>query len=200
MWIDRVVELVPRERIVCIKHLSLAEEHLHDHFRAAHEVVPNAEGGWWQPASDEPNRSATLIDCGSALPLMPASLMIEGMAQTAGILVGHANDFKDKPVLAKISKAELTLDATAGQTIRYTAVAERLDPVGASVLGTVDIISVAADGSTSVQRSGEISLMFSNIDQNMSGLVFPEHNFVFSESFQTLLSLSGVEMPSGVSR
>jgi 3-hydroxymyristoyl/3-hydroxydecanoyl-(acyl carrier protein) dehydratase len=34
MWIDRVVELKPRERLVAIKHVSLAEEHLHDHFDA----------------------------------------------------------------------------------------------------------------------------------------------------------------------
>ena len=34
MWIDRIVELVPRERMVAIKNISLAEEHLHDHFSA----------------------------------------------------------------------------------------------------------------------------------------------------------------------
>ena len=28
MWIDRIVELVPRERMVAIKNVSLAEEHL----------------------------------------------------------------------------------------------------------------------------------------------------------------------------
>ena len=32
MWIDRIIELVPRQRLVAIKHISLAEEHLHDHF------------------------------------------------------------------------------------------------------------------------------------------------------------------------
>lgn len=196
MWIDRVVELVPRERIVSIKHLSLAEEHLHDHFPAQHEVIRDASGNWWQPGTSDPSRSATLIDCAAATPIMPASLIIEGMAQTAGILVGHAHDFKDKPVLAKISKAELTRDAAPGQTIRYTAIVERLDPVGASVTGTVEFISMNADGTTSAHHAGEISLMFSNIDQNMAGHVFPEHNFVFSESFKTLLSLSGIAMPA----
>ena len=34
MWIDRVVELQPGKRLVAIKNVSLAEEHLHDHFAA----------------------------------------------------------------------------------------------------------------------------------------------------------------------
>ena len=29
--------------------------------------------------------------------------------------------------------------------------------------------------------------MFSHIDQNMAGLEFPEHNFVFTEQFTELL-------------
>ena len=33
----------------------------------------------------------------------------------------------------------------------------------------------------------EIELMFSHIDQNMAGLKFPEHNFVFTEQFTELL-------------
>ena len=32
MWIDRVIELTPRTRMVAVKNVSLAEEHLHDHF------------------------------------------------------------------------------------------------------------------------------------------------------------------------
>jgi len=34
---------------------------------------------------------------------------------------------------------------------------------------------------------GEIEMMFSHIDQNMAGLEFPEHNFVFTEQFTELL-------------
>ena len=42
---------------------------------------------------------------------------------------------------------------------------------------------------------GRIDLMFSNIDQNISGLEFPSHNFVFGESFKTLLRMSGIQIP-----
>jgi 3-hydroxyacyl-[acyl-carrier-protein] dehydratase len=34
--------------------------------------------------------------------------------------------------------------------------------------------------------------MFSHIDQNLRGLAFPEHNFVFTEQFFSLMRNSGV--------
>ena len=34
----------------------------------------------------------------------------------------------------------------------------------------------------------EMEIMFSHIDQNMSGMQFPEHNFVFTEQFASLLN------------
>src|SRR6266511_2771405 len=38
-------------------------------------------------------------------PVMPGSLILEGLAQTGGILVGEANDFREKVVLAKVPMA-----------------------------------------------------------------------------------------------
>ena len=58
---------------------------------------------------------------------MPNTLVIEGMAQTAGILVGHANDFAEKVILAKIARARFSHAARPGDMIRYTAVIDRLD-------------------------------------------------------------------------
>ena len=42
MWIDRIVGFEPEARLVAIKNVSLAEEHLHDHFPASggHEALP----------------------------------------------------------------------------------------------------------------------------------------------------------------
>ncbi|MEM9373730.1 MAG: beta-hydroxyacyl-ACP dehydratase [Planctomycetota bacterium] len=167
MWIDRVVELVPREKLVAVKQISMAEDHLHDHF--------------------EPNSVRR------AVPIMPASLIVEGMAQTAGVLVGHAEGFREKVVLAKVSKAELELDARPGDTIRYTATIDRFTHAGASTRGQIELFSWTADGLSEPQVLGRVDLIFSHLDNNMGGQTFPEHNFVFSETFATLLSLSGVE-------
>jgi len=166
MWIDRVVELVPRERIVCVKGVTLSEDHLGDHFAAS--------GG----------RGAT--------PIMPASLIIEGMAQTGGILVGHAEGFREKVVLAKIGRAELEAEAAPGDQLRYTATIESMSGVGAATRGVVELIRPGRGGPMPAEPIGRIDLMFSHLDNNMAGMTFPEHNFVFGESFRTLLRTSGV--------
>lgn len=166
MWIDRVLELTPRTRCVTIKHVSLAEDHLHDHFAA-------------DPARSRP-----------PCPIMPASLIVEGMAQTGGILVGHAGGFKEKVVLAKVGKVELAREAVPGDTLRYTATMTLFDAAGASVGGTIELLDPAKPGTA--EQIGSIDLMFSHIDQNMSGIEFPAHNFVFSEGFRTLLRSSGI--------
>jgi len=166
IWIDRIVALERGSRCVAIKNVSLAEEHLHDHFPGT--------------------------------PIMPASLMIEGMAQTAGIMVGHARDFKEKVILAKIGKATFDRDVHPGQTLIYEATMDRIDEAGASTSGIIKLIDLAHAG---LQRSaspdsagtviGTVDLMFSHIDQNMKGLAFPEHNFVFTDQFMNLLERSG---------
>lgn len=171
MWIDRVIDLVPRQRLVAVKNVSLAEEHLHQHFAA--------------------DRARGL----DALPIMPACFVLEGMAQTGGILVGHAEGFKYNVVLAKINRAELLRDATPGCTIKYSAEMERFDDMGASIRGTITLLDHAKPD-LAWQPMGTVDLMFSHLDNSQggagqAGTDFPAHNFVFGEGFQTLLRCSG---------
>src|SRR5947208_9198271 len=63
-------------------------------------------------------------------PVMPAALILEGLAQTGGILVGDANDFQEKVVLAKILSAHFECDALAGVTLVYVLLILILRPVG----------------------------------------------------------------------
>ena len=44
-------------------------------------------------------------------PVMPGTLILEGLAQAGGILVGDANDFREKVVLAKIPWARFHREA-----------------------------------------------------------------------------------------
>ncbi len=147
IWIDRFTEFVPGQRAVALKNVSLAEEHLHDH---------------WEPC-----------------PIMPASLMIEGMAQTAGILVGQARDFKEKVVLAKIRTAEFSDVVYPGDQITYIAEVETLADEAAVTHGTV-----LKNG----QPIGTVDLMFSHVDQSLSGVKVPEENFVFTGQFERLVA------------
>jgi len=161
MWIDQIVEFVPDTRMVAIKNVSMAEDHLHDH----------AIGG---------------------MPTMPASLMIEGMAQTAGILVGSVHQFREKVILAKIVIARFDEDVFPGQTLRYEAQLERMEPAGASTTGIVSRMRFDGPAAGSWQPIGQVDLMFSHLDQNLAGLEFPEENFVFSDNFRMILRSAGL--------
>ncbi|KKL80027.1 hypothetical protein LCGC14_2008900 [marine sediment metagenome] len=154
IWIDRFEQFEPGVSAVAVKNVSLAEEHLHDH---------------WE-----------------AFPVMPVSLMIEGMAQTAGILVGQARDFAEKVILAKISKAEVTAPVLPGDQLRYHAEITTITDQAASTHGTV---------TRNGKVIGTIDLMFSHIDQNLSGVKFPDENFVFTGQFMRLLA-GFVEVPA----
>ena len=73
------------------------------------------------------------------LAVFPASLIVEGMAQTGGLLVGETNQFTERVVLAKIAKAQFYGLAVPGDRLVYTAVLEDMQRDGAIVRGTVYI-------------------------------------------------------------
>src|SRR5919201_1516986 len=68
-------------------------------------------------------------------PVVPGTLLLEGLAQTGGILVGEANDFREKVILAKIPKARFHAEALAGQELVYAARLVNLRAEGAVVQG-----------------------------------------------------------------
>ena len=165
MWIDQVLELAPGHRLTAIKNVTLAEEHLHDHFAAAGDLPP--------------------------LPVVPASLIIEGMAQTAGILVGAARGFREKVILAKILRAELECEVFPGQSLRYQAEIQRIDAAGAATAG---LVSRARPPAATWEPIGRIDLLFSHVDRSISGVEVPEHNFVFGENLRVLLDSAGFDV------
>jgi 3-hydroxyacyl-[acyl-carrier-protein] dehydratase len=148
-WVDRFIDFTPGRSARAVKNVSLAEEHLHDHF--------------------------------PGYPVHPPCLMIEGMAQTAGVLVGEASDFQEKVILAKIGRAKFHRLVTPGDQIIYHAeVVDAIRPEGASIRGTItcgdDLVA-------------EIELMFVHLDQNRGGDAFGDENFVFSPEFVQLLRM-----------
>ncbi len=137
----------------------------------------------------ESGKSATAVKCLSAAedhfadhfpgyPVMPGSLILEGLAQTGGILVGEANQFREKVVLAKIPVAKFHREATPGEVLTYQADVIDLRPEGAVIRGKVtsgdDLIA-------------EAEIFFAHLDQNRSAQVFGDHNFVFTGELRHLL-------------
>ncbi len=146
IWIDRFIEFESGKSAVALKNVTMAEEHLHDHF--------------------------------PGFPMMPECLMIEAMAQTAGILVGEARGFEEKVILAKVKKAKFFHYVVPGDTITLHAEIESISEEAASTAGRI---------MRSETQVAEISLMFSHIDRNLGGKVFPKENFVFTDMFRSLV-------------
>jgi 3-hydroxyacyl-[acyl-carrier-protein] dehydratase len=51
--------------------------------------------------------------------VVPNSLVLEGLAQTAGILVVDAIDYRRRVVLAKVGSSEFVFDAVPGDVLRF---------------------------------------------------------------------------------
>ena len=77
-----------------------------------------------------------LADYVPGYPVMPASLMLEGMAQTGGLLVGQIDSFRQRVVLAKVASASFSQPVVPGDTLTYTALLESVDSSGAIVAVT----------------------------------------------------------------
>jgi len=149
IWIDKFIEFESGRRAVAIKNVSLAEDHLHDHF--------------------------------PGYPVHPPTLMIEGMAQTGGILVGEAFDFREKVVLAKVSKAKFHRHVVPGDQIRLEA----------SVIGEVRPEGALIEGRITCNGNlvAEIQMMFAHLDQSRTPIEVGEENFVFNEDFIRMLRM-----------
>ncbi len=104
--------------------------------------------------------------------------MIEAMAQTAGILVGEAMNFREKVILAKIGKAVFFDFVKPGDSLRLDAEITTISPEAASTSGKI---------TRAGELIAEIDLMFSHVDRNLAGKKFPEENFVFTGTFTSLL-------------
>jgi 3-hydroxyacyl-[acyl-carrier-protein] dehydratase len=154
IWIDKFVEFHSGQRAVAIKNVTLAEEHLHDHF--------------------------------PGFPIMPETLCIEAMAQTAGILVGEAKNFEEKVILAKVKKAVFFDYVKPGDTIKLEAKIEFITDEAASTTGKISCKDSPL-GEAEGKLIAEIDLMFSHIDKNLAGKEFPQENFVFTDTFKSLM-------------
>lgn len=156
--IDKFIDFETGKRAVAVKTCSLGEDHIHD-------LYPD-------------------------FPVMPHSLMVESMAQTAGMLVGESRGFKHKVILAKITRATFHRIVRPGNAITLDATIDQLNETGASIRGEVRLITQSPIAEVRDEKDplvAEMEIMFSHIDNNLQGLSFPEHNFVFTEPFLDLL-------------
>jgi 3-hydroxyacyl-[acyl-carrier-protein] dehydratase len=127
-WIDRFTEFESGRSATAVKNVSLAEEHLHDHFPGA--------------------------------PLMPNALVIEGLAQTGGLLVAEHGGFEERVVLAKVAKARFHFSAVPGDTLLYRTAIDDIHKDGAVVSGTSHVWP---------RLQAEVQLFFAHLNEATAG-------------------------------
>ena len=71
------------------------------------------------------------------IPTYPSSLIVEGMAQTGGILCSQISDFEQRMVLAKIMKLKLNAEAVPGDLLTLRADLQTHTADGAVIRGIV---------------------------------------------------------------
>ena len=149
IWIDKFLELESGSHAKAVKNITLAEEHLHDHF--------------------------------PGFPVMPASLMLEGMAQTGGILLGEMNQFEHIVILAKVPKCTFHSWALPGDSLIYDAKLTDAREEG----GTVEVTATVGD-----RLVAEAEIMFVHLDQRDSQFgAIDQKNFVFSMNLLGILEV-----------
>jgi len=72
-------------------------------------------------------------------PYYPASLIVEGLAQTGGLLIAQLSDFRSRVVLAKVSKSTFNFQACPGDKLRLKMVIENMQDSGGIAKGTVHV-------------------------------------------------------------
>ncbi len=148
-WIDRFIEFESGKRAKSVKNVSLAEEHLHDHF--------------------------------PGFPVMPGSLMIEGMAQTGGILLGEHFGFRYNVILAKVPKVTFHSWACPGDQLVYSA--ELLDAREEGGSATVQ----ASVGDRAVATAEIVFAHLKTDDPQFSRI--DQKNFVFRMNLLDILTV-----------
>ena len=149
IWIDRFLELESGSHAKAVKNVTLAEEHLHDHY--------------------------------PGFPVMPGSLILEGLAQTGGILLGEKHQFRHIVILAKVPNLTFHSWACPGDTLVYTARLVDARDEG----GTVECTAHVGD-----RLVAEAEIMFAHLDQSDPQFgAIDQKNFVFSMNLLGVLDV-----------
>ena len=90
-------------------------------------------------------------------PVMPQSLIVEGIAQTSGLLVSEYFGFSELVVLAKVTRSEFHRVARPGDTLTYRVKIDSINSGGAIVSGTADVAGAP---------QANVDLVFARMQEN----------------------------------
>ena len=100
-----------------------------------------------------------LHDLNLGNPVMPNSLVVEGIAQAGGLLISEHYGFGELVVLAKLSKAKFNGLVRPGETLTYRVKADWIRADSAQVSGVAHVGD---------QPHGEAQLLFARMGEEMA--------------------------------
>jgi len=98
---------------------------------------------------------AVAVEYAPGRTFFPSSLIIEGIAQTGGLLLGQLSGFTDRVVLAKVNSCKFHFEAYPGDTLHYRTRITNRDGIGTMISAT----SHMGD-----KLQAEVELMFATLD------------------------------------
>jgi 3-hydroxyacyl-[acyl-carrier-protein] dehydratase len=115
-------------------------------------------------------------------PVMPGSLMLEGMAQTGGILLGETSNFEQIVILAKVPTLTFHSWACPGDTLTYTAKLVDVRPEG----GVVECTAFVGE-----RLVAEAEIVFAHLERTPDSptSAIDQKNFVFSMNLLGILDV-----------
>ena len=122
-----------------------------------------------------------LHDVAPWYPTLPRTLVIEGLAQTGGVLVGYAGGYRENVILAKIARVVFHADARAGRQLLYRVEMMDCQPEGARVVGRATV-----EG----EPLAEIDLMYVHLGRGQPLPPGARPGFVFDGIFTLLMNLN----------
>src|SRR5262245_26282746 len=124
-----------------------------------------------------------------AYPVMPNSLIVEGMAQTGGILVGEAQDFKRLVILAKLSRVDFTDSALAGDQLQYETTVTELRAEGSAV---------AAKATVNGRPLATAEIVYFHVDRSGAPGEVSERQSSYRQELMQILCVPARESSAGV--
>lgn len=115
-------------------------------------------------------------------PMLPPTLIIEGMAQLGGILIAEHFHFDKRVVLAKVGKAIYHQPALPGDQLLYRVAIDSVGDAGASITATSHF---AGDGQKNSNLQAEVDMMFAFLD----GDQFPDQSLFEPGDLEMMLRI-----------
>ena len=150
IWIDKFLEFRSGQFARAVKNVTLAEEHLHDHY--------------------------------PGYPVMPASLIIEGLAQTGGILVGEVGRLRREGRPGQDPPRRVLRRGVRRRSTHLRSNPDRRS----GPRGPWSRRKAFLEG----ELLADVEIFFAHLDNSRANQIFGPKNFVFTQQLLGVLDLA----------